>query len=113
MERHADLFDALEINALWTTLADFNAKASRWARAHHKPLVGNSDLHVLDHLGHTYSLVDADPHPDAICAAIRDGRVEVRTEPLSPLRVGWVFAQMLANGLAGRTRRAFVRDRRT
>ena len=105
VEQHAHLFDALEVNALYTGLFDFNAAAIRWAREHGKPLVGNSDLHLLDHLGITYSLVDAEPTPDAICDAIRAGRVQVRTRPLSNLDAGWTFARMVVQGLRGRLRR--------
>jgi predicted metal-dependent phosphoesterase TrpH len=104
VERHAHLFDALEVNSLYTPLLDFNAAAIRWARERGKPLVGNSDLHLLDHLGITYSLVDAEPTPDAICDAIRHGDVEVRTRPLSNLDAGWTFARMVLQGLRGRLR---------
>jgi hypothetical protein len=37
----------------------------------------------LRQLGTTYSLVDAARDPDAICAAIREGRVEVEATPIS------------------------------
>ena len=109
LERHAELFDALEVNALYTRLFDFNAAAIVQARQLGKPLVGNSDLHTLDHLGCTYSLVDAEPNADAICDAIRAGRVEVRTEALSTVRVTWVFGRMVLWGLIGRTQRLLGR----
>jgi hypothetical protein len=88
-----------------TRWLDFNRAAVRWARAHGKPLVGNTDLHVLDQMGTTYSLVDAAPDPDAICEAIRAGRVEVRSTPLTSLEAGWLFGRMLAGGARGRARR--------
>lgn len=105
VERHAHLLDALEVNALYTRLLDFNAAAIAWAREHGKPLVGTSDLHALDHLGTTYSLVDADPSADAICEAIRLGRVRVETTPISNLDAAWTFARMVVGGLRGRLRR--------
>jgi predicted metal-dependent phosphoesterase TrpH len=106
MERHAGIFDAVEVNALYTRLMDFNAAAVRWARARRKPLVGNSDLHSLDRLGDTYSLVDADStDADAICDAIRAGRVEVRTVPVSHVDAAWIFARMLVGDARGRLRR--------
>ena len=46
-------------------------------------MVGNGDVHRLRQLGSTYSLVDAEPTADAICAAIRDCRVDVCAQPLS------------------------------
>lgn len=96
LDRHAELFDAVEINAMHVRGLDFNARAIRWAAAHGKPLVGNADVHRLCQLGNTYSLVDADPTPDSICAAIRAGRVEVRTAPLSWPRATSTMADMLA-----------------
>jgi predicted metal-dependent phosphoesterase TrpH len=102
LERHAAVFDAVEVNAMYTRLVDFNRRAIRWARAHGKPLVGNTDLHLLAQMGTTYSLVDAEPQADAICDAIRGGRVELRTEPLSSLLAARLFAAMLWGGIRGR-----------
>jgi predicted metal-dependent phosphoesterase TrpH len=100
--RYADLFDAIEINAMFTTAFDFNRRAIKWAQANGKPLVGNSDLHLLRQMGTTYSLVDAEPDPDAICDAIRRGRVEVRRTPLSTLDAIQIFTLMSWGGLQGR-----------
>jgi hypothetical protein len=86
------------VNAMYTRHVNFNGRAVAWARAHSKPLVGNSDLHNLAQMGTTFTLVDADPSPDAVCEAIRAGRVEVRTTPLPVLRAGWLFAGMLLGG---------------
>lgn len=84
LERHADLFDAVELNAFYTSHLDhFNRSAIDWARRAGKPIVANADVHRLRQLGTTFSLVDAAPEPNAICAAIRDGRVEIQTRPLS------------------------------
>jgi predicted metal-dependent phosphoesterase TrpH len=106
LDRHRDLFDAVEVNAMYTRLVNFNARAIHWARANGKPLVGNSDLHMLDQLGTTFTLVDAEPDAGAICEAIRSGRAEVRTEPLSTVRSGWIFTRLVMAGLAGRLRQA-------
>lgn len=83
MNRHAGLFDALEFNAMYTTSMNFNRAAERWAARHGTPIVGNGDVHRLHQLGTTCSLVDAEPDRDAICAAIREGRVRVESRPLT------------------------------
>jgi predicted metal-dependent phosphoesterase TrpH len=83
MDRHADLFDAVEYNAMFTASLNFNAVAERWAGAHGKPMAGGGDIHRLCQLGTTYSLVDAEPHADAICEAVREGRVRVEATPIS------------------------------
>ena len=83
LERHHRLFDAVEYNAMFTPWINFNRRAEEWAARHGKPLVGNGDVHRLRQLGTTYSLVDAEPHADAICAAIAAGKVRVESRPLS------------------------------
>ena len=83
MSRHAGLFDAVEYNAMYTSTLNFNEEGARWARQYGKPLVGNGDIHRLEQLGTTYSLVDADRDPASICAAIAAGRVQIQTKPLT------------------------------
>lgn len=99
LDRHASLFDAIEWNAMFTRTVDFNRAAVRWARAHGKPVVGNGDVHRLRQLGTTFSLVDAEPHPDAICSAILDGRVQVEAAPLTMMQAAGVFSELLADSL--------------
>jgi predicted metal-dependent phosphoesterase TrpH len=83
MDRCADVFDAVERNAMFTASLDFNRRAERWARRNGKPVVGNGDVHRLRQLGTCYSLVDAAPNPDSICEAVKAGRVRVESRPLS------------------------------
>ncbi|HEY7058462.1 MAG TPA: PHP-associated domain-containing protein [Vicinamibacterales bacterium] len=97
-----DLFDAVEWSYFWLEGLNFNARAARWAAAHGKPLVGNSDTHDLRQLGRTYSRVESERDPDAICAAIRDGRVTLHTEAVPPLELVRVFGGMTARSLQPR-----------
>jgi len=99
LDTHASWVDAVEVNAMYTRYLNFNGRAIAWARTHHKPLVGNTDLHVLAQMGTTFTLVDAEPDPDAICEAVRAGRTDVRTTPLPTAKAGWLFAQMVLGGL--------------
>ena len=110
METHADVFDAVEYNAMFTASLNFNDRAVRWAMRHGKPLVGNGDVHRLRQLGTTYSLVDAPNDADAICEAVRQHRVRVEATPISALTAVGLVAQMLAANLrtssAGRSHSA-------
>ena len=109
LDAHPDVFDALEVNAMYTRWLNFNRRAERWAREHGKPLVGNTDLHVLDQMGTTYSLVDGPATPDGVCDAIRAGRVAVRSTPLSTVQAARLFTRMCFGGAVGRTLRLFSR----
>jgi hypothetical protein len=102
LDRHVALIDAIEVNAMYLRGLDFNRPAIAWARGRGKPMVGNSDLHMLEQMGTTYSLVDADARADAVCEAIRSGRVEVRSEPLPPFRAMRLFSMMCWGGIRGR-----------
>jgi predicted metal-dependent phosphoesterase TrpH len=103
-DRHADLIDAIEVNSMFTSWLDFNGQAVRWARANGKPVVGNTDLHLLEQLGTTYTLVDAPPDADAICDAIRAGRVELQSTALPSWRAASIFVRMVIAGLIGKVR---------
>ena len=81
---------------MYTASLDFNRPARRWAHAHGKPMVGNGDVHRLEQLGTTYSLVDAAPSAEAICHAVASGKVRVVTRPLT-----WVAAARLATSIIG------------
>ena len=107
LDAFADLWDAIEVNALHVRVLDWNRGAIAWAAAHGRPLVGNGDVHRLTQLRRTWSEVDVDlpadlPDADAanaICAAIRAGRVRVAGAPLSPWRAAIIFTQMLLGGI--------------
>ena len=94
IDRHESLIDAVEYNAMFTSVLNFNWPAERWARAHGKPMVGNGDVHRLRQLDSTYSLVEAEPTADAICAAIKAGRVRIEARPLSIVSAATIMGQL-------------------
>ncbi len=102
LDRHADLFDAVERNAMYTARVDFNVRAEAWAARHGKPVVGNGDVHRLAQLGTTWSLVDAPADAHAICEAVRAGRVRAESRPLSWLEAARVLSVMILD-CRGRT----------
>lgn len=97
MDRHADLFDAVEFTWFYTPRTRyFNQRAVEWARVHDRPVVGNGDVHRLSQLGRTYSLVDAEPTPGSICEAIRAGRVTLVTQPIGPMEAAAYASSLFA-----------------
>ena len=96
VDEHADVFDAVEWNAFYTSrFNQFNIRAAAWAARHGKAVVANGDIHRLGVLGKTYSMIDAAPDPDAICAAIRARKVEIRTAPLSTVEATLYISDLL------------------
>ena len=95
--RYADLFDAVEYNAMFTSAINFNAGAERWARQHDAPVVGNGDIHRLRQMGTTYSLIDAAPDADAICDAIRARRVRFVASPITFLAAAGLMAELMTS----------------
>ncbi len=112
MDRHADLFDAVEYNGMFTTTVDFNRAGARWAREHCKPIVGNGDVHRLQQLGTTFSLVDAPRNADAICEAVAQGRVRVDARPHSALTAARLMADLFLTDAIARRAHTVSRSRR-
>lgn len=83
LAEHIDGFDAIEFSFFYSRLINPNRKAVAAARAAEKPLVGSSDCHNIWQVGLTYSLVEAEKNIPSIVAAVKAGKVEVGTSPLS------------------------------
>ena len=100
LEPHIDSFDAVEFSFFYNRLINPNKKAVQAAGHHSKPLVGSSDCHNIWQVGYTYSLVEAEKTIPSVITAVKEGRVEVATTPLSMramFRVGvnWVLGDKL------------------
>jgi predicted metal-dependent phosphoesterase TrpH len=108
LRRHADVFDAVEYNAMFTGSLNFNRAAEAWAQAHGKPMVGNGDVHRLQQLGPTYSMVNAERNATSICDAITVGGVEVVKSPLSWATAATVMASLVAPSIGPSPRAAHV-----
>lgn len=83
LEEHISLFDAIEFSFFYSRSINRNKRAVEIARKHRKPLVGCSDCHNIWQVGSTYTLVEAEKNIPSIIAAIKGGKAEVVTSPLS------------------------------
>ncbi len=79
-----ELFDAVEYNHFYTKQINFNRCAQSAARQLRLPLIGNSDVHFLEQLGCTYSLVYAEKETASVVEAVKRGSVRIVTAPLGP-----------------------------
>ncbi len=89
-------FDAIEFASYHNRVVDFNAKAVRLAAEAGKPLVGTSDCHTVRQFGRTYALVDADKTLASIIGAVKAGRLEYRTRPISLLTMSRIVLSMFS-----------------
>ena len=103
-----DLFDAVEFSHFYTERIDFNRGAVRLAKEVGLPLLGNSDSHLVDQFGTTYSIIEAEPTVGSVFTAIRKGEVEVVSRPLSLRQLAGIAARLLfwshAKEVTGRPR---------
>jgi predicted metal-dependent phosphoesterase TrpH len=87
LDRHIDLFDAIEYCHFYFKHIDFNKKAVEMAENEGLPLIGTSDAHTRWQLGTTYSLIEAEKDVESVIKAIKAKRVEVVTNPLPICRL--------------------------
>jgi len=83
LERHIDLFDAIEYSQVHLPWLNPSKRAEAAARKYHKPLIANSDTHSLLMFGQHYSLLDAEPTMPSIFRAIRENRIEWHSPHIS------------------------------
>jgi predicted metal-dependent phosphoesterase TrpH len=91
-------YDAIEYSHFYHKWLNYNKKAIMYARQYQLPLVGTSDCHFLWEFGKTYSLIEAEKNTGAIIAAVKAGKVEICSSPLSAWQMSRViFKSMQMN----------------
>jgi len=81
--KHLKIFDAVEWSHFFCKSINFNIPMKRVAQKAGIPIVGTSDAHQRRQFNTTYSLVEADLDPVSVIEAIKMGKVQVKTHPLS------------------------------
>ena len=97
LEKHLDIFVAIEYSYCYLEKINFNKKAEALAKGFSLPLIGTSDAHFLWQIGTTYSLIEAERDIESVIAAVREGKVEVVTEPLSLSRACSIIWMLLSH----------------
>jgi len=101
---HAELFDALEFAHFYAHGFNPNLRTLQAAQRLGLPLVGNSDAHLLHQLDRTYSLIQASPTVEGVIEAVKSGRIEIKTKPLSWLTMAQILGQINLNRFRGHLR---------
>jgi predicted metal-dependent phosphoesterase TrpH len=102
LDRHPDVFDALEYCHYYVRNINFNKWAVSRSYELDKPLIGNSDAHTKRQMGRTYSIVKAEKDPEAIIQAIKDGNVEVVTRPFRATQLIHISSSISYRNIKGR-----------
>jgi len=97
--RNLGLFDAVEWSHFFCNAINFNRRMERVATEAGIPMVGTSDAHQRRQFHTTYSLVEAEPHVDSVIEAVKKGKVEVETTPLSLMELLKINATMVFRNL--------------
>tara|TARA_Y100000310_G_scaffold340571_1_gene436871 strand:- start:7 stop:714 length:708 start_codon:yes stop_codon:yes gene_type:complete len=100
--KHLDLFDAWEYSFFHSWFYNPNKKLIKLAKRYNKPIVGNSDVHVLKDLGRTYSLINARKNEQEIFEAIMEKKVKIVTRPLSTLEFLHCFSKVILSQIRKR-----------
>ncbi len=87
-------FHAVEFSHFYTRLLNFNKRAVRMAEEHSLPLIGTSDCHCLLEFGTTFSLVEADRDAASIIEAVKNGRIELVTSPLTHWQLAYILLKL-------------------
>jgi len=98
LENNIDIFDAIEYSHFYTKRINFNSMASAKAEQYQLPMVGTSDAHMMLQLGATYSMVYAEKRDvGSVVNAVKEGRIEVVTQPLELSKFIKVFMKLIAH----------------
>jgi predicted metal-dependent phosphoesterase TrpH len=95
---HADVFDAIEISGFYHRFWDANQKAREAATHLGLPMVGNSDTHTLDQFGTQWTEVECESTPEAVIAALKQGRGHVRGRSLRWHEMALITYKVVARG---------------
>ncbi len=81
--KNKDLFDAVEYCHFYFSWLNFNHKGVQFAEYNNLPMVGTSDSHSWWQFHTTYSLVQAEKSIKGVIKAIKQGKVEIVSSPLT------------------------------
>ena len=102
------VFDAIELSHFYTASFDFNKSAIECARQFGLPLVGTSDSHTRHQMGHTYTLIEAEKEPEAIFEAIKNGKTQVVTAPLTLGHAGKILLDLILRNQLSKVAAAYA-----
>jgi len=83
LEKHIELFDAVEISFAYTKSINFNKKAIKIAEKYNKPLIATADSHFLNDIENGYTHLNCEKNTKKIIDTIKKGKLKNTTSPTS------------------------------
>jgi predicted metal-dependent phosphoesterase TrpH len=109
LEKHIELFDAIEVSWFYSDHINMNKKAIEVAKRYSKPLFATSDAHELHQFGKNYTLVDAKKDKKELTAAIKSGKVILHSYSISSLSMIFNGFKLVIGGSLKRFRKNMMR----
>jgi predicted metal-dependent phosphoesterase TrpH len=82
LEKHNNIFDAVEFSWFFTKIFNLNKKGIKIAKKYNLPIIANSDCHLLDRFGKNYSLIDCQNcNVKSIFKAIKQNKIKIVSNP--------------------------------
>jgi len=108
LERHIDLFDAIEHSFSYTKTKNYNLKAIKIAKKFRKPLIATSDCHLLENLDLGYAKIQSKKETNTIITAIKNNKI---TNFHSPTSYFTIFKMILTLTIQKITHPAYWKKR--
>ncbi|MBD3249911.1 PHP domain-containing protein [Candidatus Woesearchaeota archaeon] len=95
--KHKDLFDGFEYSHFYCGKYSniLNNKMIGLVKKLKKPVIGTSDAHILDQIGHTYTLIDSEKDTESVISAIKKNKLKLISRPIPYSVLLKVLARML------------------
>lgn len=108
--KHPELFDAWEWSTFYSHRVNLNRRLEKLARSSDTPIVGTGDIHSLDQVGRTFTMIEADRDAGSVIRAIKRGAVQLETRPLRTFELIRIFAPLIPTYVFSRMKQIINRD---
>jgi predicted metal-dependent phosphoesterase TrpH len=99
LEKHIDLFDAIEYNYFYHKFFNPNNKAVLLSQKYQKPLIGTSDIHLLEHFDPTYTKIKIETLDiPSVFEALKKNQLEIITKSFSIFSLIKILYKMMFIG---------------
>ncbi len=108
LEKHIDLFDAIELSWFYTLWYNPNTRAAKTAKKFNKPFIATSDTHFLEFMNTSFVTVDSEKTPAAFFKAIKNFNYINTTAPRTLFEILFIFGYRMLKTSFKKTKQRFA-----